>query len=48
MTWSELMEANGAFDELLDLKEKQHTKEKEQMKAALPKLKLKKTYSKHS
>ena len=39
MTWAELMEANEAFDELLDLKEKAAEKEKERFKNEIPKLK---------
>jgi len=46
MTWAELMEANEAFDELLDLKEKQAEKDKEKMKNEIPKLKLKNKYIK--
>jgi len=46
MTWAELMEANEAFDELLDLQEKQAEKEKEKIKHDIPKLKLKNRYTK--
>ena len=40
MTWAELMEANEAFDELLDLKEKAMDEEKKRVDKEIKTMKL--------